>query len=175
MQNKKIKAVIAILLLLTVAAGAIWYFAFKPDQDYVREGVNYSPPTQADKTYNDSIKENLADQKPDANGTEDPADRKTVSPIISSWGQPAGPGGELKVNGYVPSIIETNGTCTIYLTNGDTKVSTSKAALQNAQGTSCGQMTFDSSKVNPGTWDAVLSYESPTSIGTSEPVKVEVR
>lgn len=173
MQNKKTKIAVLVLILATIVGAVIWFSFYKATDDYVKQGVNYAPPTKSDKEYNDSIKDSLSNEE--APATQEQNGKQEVTPIISSWGQPAGPGTDFKINGYVPTIVETGGTCTLTLTNDATSVSATKSALQNAQDTSCGQLSIEPSRVSTGTWTAVLSYESAEYIGSSEPTEIEVR
>lgn len=163
----------ALALLVSVFA---WYYFSKQPKAYVHEGINYAPPTSHDKDFNDSVKQEITDQ--DKNGDQEPLNNdefNRVNPVISAWGQPAGHGTDLLINGYVPSIIETDGQCTVTLEKDEVNVSVSKASLVNAQNTSCGQLKIAYSSLSPGVWKATLTYKSMSSEGTSAPVDIEVK
>lgn len=160
--------------LILLASGVLGYILLQKPDNYVRDGVDYAPSTSQDRDYNDSIKQGIVDE----NSKEDAPDSttlKSVKPFISVWGQPSGSGTDLTINGYVPSIVEADGQCTVTLVKDGVNVSVSKASLQNAQNTSCGQLKIAYSSLSPGVWKATLTYKSVSSEGTSAPVDIEVK
>lgn len=168
----------AISLIVLVSIGFIYVYGKQNGSniDGVENGINYAPSTNVDQQLNDSVKESVAaaDSQVDRSPSS-PEAKNEVKPVISAWGQPGGPGTDLRINGFVPSVIETNGTCTITVTNGELSTGASKSALQNAQDTSCGQLTIAYSNLSPGTWRAILTYNSTTSAGSSDAVEIEVK
>jgi hypothetical protein len=78
------------------------------------------------------------------------------------------------VAGYVSGVVEDGGTCTLTLTSGGARVTAENAAMADAATTSCGALTVPGDRLAPGTWSATLAYESPTSSGSSSPVRIEV-
>jgi hypothetical protein len=82
--------------------------------------------------------------------------------------------GTVQANGFVAGVIEEGGTCTLTLTMGGQEVSATSTASADATTTSCGLLETSGSLL-PGTWDAVLSYSSEDTEGTSEHVAVTVR
>lgn len=167
---------VAALFALIVAGYFIWDSRTSEDRN-IKNGVDYSPATDEDKALNDERKRTLPEstrQEESGTGTSG-GSKKVVTPVISAWSQEGGTGTDLKINGYVPEIIETNGSCTVTLTKGSTTASTSKSALQNAQNTSCGQLIIPYTQLSPGLWQAVLSYSSSMSAGSSIKTEIEVR
>ena len=81
--------------------------------------------------------------------------------------------GGVEVGGYA-DLVESGGTCTLMLAKGAATASASRAASADVSSTSCGALTVPGAELSPGTWEAVLTYESPCAAGTSEPVEVEV-
>ena len=71
-------------------------------------------------------------------------------------------------------IVESGGTCTLTLTKGSTAVDVSADAVDNVTSTSCPAMTVAGDRLESGTWQATLSYESGTSQGTGDAVEVQV-
>lgn len=162
-------------LAVLLIAFSLYYFYFKDRNasQLSEDGINYSPATKEDRSYNNQIKENLGEE-PENNQSAD-AEKALVEPVITAWGQPDGPGTAFKVNGYIPGIIESDGLCEIKLTSENGQASVSKATLVNAQSTSCGQLIIPYSQLQPGTWQAVLSYSSPTSAGKSKTQEIEIK
>lgn len=169
---------LAVLLIVISAAGLYWH---KGRSAAPSSFIDYSPATKEDLTYNDAIKSKLGEQETGtAPQTTDPGTSSgttsSVAPVITAYGQPGGAGTEFRLNGFIPNIIESNGTCTLTLTMDSKTASASKAALQNAQNTSCGQLVIPYTELNsPGTWAAILSYSSPTSSGSSAAMKITIK
>jgi hypothetical protein len=80
----------------------------------------------------------------------------------------------VEAGGIVPAIVESGGRCTLTLTQGGTMADASSDAIDNVTSTSCGEMLVPGDRLSPGTWRAVLTYESATAEGSSEPVDIEV-
>jgi hypothetical protein len=80
----------------------------------------------------------------------------------------------VSVDGFVPSVVESTGTCTLTLTKDETTVTTSVPGTPSASSTSCGGAVVPGSELSSGTWTAVLTYESPTSTAAAEPVEVTI-
>lgn len=167
---------IAVLLALLAASYLVWNSAGSKDQNFQND-INYSEATDDDKALNEELKETLPDKAESAEAeTNTPATSKnTVTPVITVWGQPEGSGTDLQINGYVPGVIESEGMCTITLTKSGETASISKASIQNAQNTSCGQLIVPYTQLSAGSWQAVLSYSSSISAGSSTKTQIEVR
>lgn len=174
-RNKLLVITLAVIILGLTIAGA-WMYATRDNNEPT---IDYSPATKDDRTLNDSVKAELDTEPSEQNSpdtTPTSSDKKVkVTPNISAYGQPAGLGTEFKLNGFVPAIIESDGTCTLTLTKDEIVVTVSKGALQNAQNTSCGQLAVPFDKLTIGTWQAVLSYESSAHTGSSVKTEVEIR
>lgn len=113
---------------------------------------------------------------PSENPTSAPADdRSPVTPLVTYAG-PSTDGSGTEVSGFVPDLVEGGGTCTATLTPqaGGEPRQLSTEAEADASTTICFAVVFPSADLAPGTWDAVLTYESPTSAGSSAATTVEV-
>jgi hypothetical protein len=179
--SKQKKVAITLLISSIIGAGLLMAWVYTSGLEVARDNqpIDYSPATKEDKALNDAHKAKLgaepSGQTP-SNTTPASGDtKKQVTPTITAYGQPAGPSSEFKLNGFVPGIIESDGTCTLTLTKGETVVTVDKGALQNAQNTSCGQLVVPFEKLSTGTWQAVLSYESSMSSGPSATTQVEIK
>ena len=99
------------------------------------------------------------------------SDDATVQITYFGWNPDAR---AVELAGFVASVVETDGTCTLTLTKGQDSRTTSTAATPNVTNTACGEQLLPGDQLSSGTWSAVLSYDSPTSHGVSEPVEVDV-
>lgn len=162
-------------LAVLVIAFSLYYFYFKDrnSSQFSEDGINYSPATKEDRSYNDQIKEDLGGESENNQGAD--TEKALVEPVITAWGQPDGPGTAFKINGYIPGILESDGQCEINLTAENGQASASKPALVNAQSTSCGQLIIPYSQLQPGIWQVALSYDSPTSSGKSKTQEIEIK
>lgn len=107
----------------------------------------------------------------DPEPTVGPSDDATVQITYSGFNEDLE---VVEVGGFVASVVEDDGTCTLTLTKGSRTVTTSSPATSNVTTTACGEQVLPRDQVSAGRWTAVLSYESPTSRGASAPVEVEV-
>jgi hypothetical protein len=80
----------------------------------------------------------------------------------------------VEVDGFLPGTAGSGGTCTLTLTHGATTVTTTVPGTDNAQDTDCGGAAVSRAELFPGTWTAVLSYESDTVHGSSPDIEVVV-
>lgn len=100
------------------------------------------------------------------------ADRHTVNVVITylDW---SATDGVVEAGAYA-TTVEGAGTCTLKLTFGGRSGTGSIAALADASTMSCGGLTVPRDRLSSGNWTAVVTYESATSVGTSDPVDVVV-
>lgn len=175
--NKPVKISILAALVVLLGVGAFWFFNRSGDTAQNEDSINYGPPTETEISETDQHKEELAEElsEDEENGNQsgDNADKRSVTPIISFWGQQP-EGSDLEVNGYVPGIVEKNGSCTATLTRSNETVEETKLALDDAQTTSCGLIVIPRSELSAGDWSLSLRYESPYSAGLSETVTVTI-
>ena len=93
-----------------------------------------------------------------------------VTVTTSGWDAKAQ---QLWVAGFVPTP-EEGGTCTLTATKVTQSVVVQRSATPDATTTTCGSVTIDGARLSPGTWTAVLAYQSPTRAGAAGPVTIEV-
>lgn len=94
-----------------------------------------------------------------------------VGVLISNAGWDATTG--VTVRGYADTVDAT-ATCTLELSIAGTTRTVTSEALESPSTMSCGELVVGPADLSPGTWTAVLSYESATAWGTSDPVVVIV-
>lgn len=80
----------------------------------------------------------------------------------------------VEVGGFVPFLVEEGGTCTLTLTQDAATATATRAATPNVTSTACGELTVPGDQLAPGTWSAVLAYESDRSAGVTGAVEVQV-
>jgi len=103
--------------------------------------------------------------------TPDPGSDVAVQITYSGWDAATQ---AVEVDGYVADVAESGGTCTLTLTQGGTSVTASVPANREPSVTSCSGARIGRAQLSPGTWTAVLSYDSATSRGASSPAQVAV-
>lgn len=98
---------------------------------------------------------------------------KAVHPalVYADWD---GGAGVVEASGFVSDVVEAGGTCTLTLTQGAAQVQASSSAEPDATTTNCGRITVPGAQLAAGTWQAVLTYRSPTSHGTAAAMNVSV-
>jgi hypothetical protein len=100
--------------------------------------------------------------------------RSATTDVVLSYLVWDGAAAAVTAGGYVSPLIEDGGTCTLALTRHGSSVSATSDAAADASTTSCGELQVPGDELEPGEWSAVLSYESDTATGTSEPLDVQV-
>ena len=177
-KNHKKLLIIAVILLLLVGGGAAYAFqgSFFGDADGQVKDIN-QPPTDEEIGAGNVQKEKIVqDEQTDTeqNSESDSGNKDAVTPIITVIRQSSA-GADLRVNSYVPGVVEDGGTCTLSLSNGGQIVSGSNKSFHDAQDTNCGQIIIDGGKLSPGDWQAVISYTSSSSEGKSKSESIEVK
>lgn len=96
---------------------------------------------------------------------------------------PAGPvtiitleaaGGVIQASGIIPTVVESNGQCTLTLERDGVTRSATVPATPGRESTYCGLVAAATDGSGPGAWQVVLSYRSPTTVAQSESVQVQV-
>lgn len=164
--KKKILIIVAVAGLLLLAGGFAVYKATRPEKTEVPlGGVNYDPPTDAEKQETEEFKKNQQDEA--NNQSSNPASGRQAGVVITYLTPD-------EARGYATGVVEDGGTCTLTLTKGSAKVSFTSSGIGDVNKTTCGVLAFDRSKLSAGDWTAVLSYSSGTISGssTSQTLKV---
>lgn len=165
------------LAAIALALGVLWFTdrdahvtgavgatpAARPAQP-VADGT--SPPPPASAVPEPTVGQVIAtDAAPSYGGA-------TTDVAISHAGWTAGE--VVEVFGFVSGVVEDGGTCRVTLTLGGQTVRAEGEGMADATTTVCGRVDVGGPDLDPGLWQAVLSYESPTSSGVSAPVSVRV-
>lgn len=165
------------LALWGLDKGGLINLPFLKDKAVINDdasGINYGPPTEEEIEETEDFKDSLPGQTTPPPTPPPAGQKKTVTPIISSWGQVPDTKA-VEVSGYINNLLENGGTCTAALALNGQTVTASRSATANAQNTSCGFISIDRSQLSPGTWTVTLSYSSATAEGSSQSVALEVQ
>jgi hypothetical protein len=107
--------------------------------------------------------------------TDEPVVVETEAvPVVLTYSAWSPADRQVLAGGYVSGIIEDGGTCTLTLTRGSSSVTVEGPAMPDATTTVCGGLAVPGDRLSAGTWQATLSYASPTHQGTSATAAVEV-
>lgn len=87
------------------------------------------------------------------------------------WVPPDGP---VEVDGFVTGVVEDGGTCRVTLTRDGEELTAEGVGAADATTTICPSVSLGDAELAAGTWQAVLSYSSPTSTGASAPMEILV-
>ena len=165
--------------LLIIAAGFGFYIYSKSNDSssdvpentgQSSDGINYSPPTQADAEENDRHKAELGSEDNSDNQTT--AGKKQVKPEIATVDQTSS---KIEVSARVPGVIEDGGTCTFTFTRAGSNVSKKSTGVSNVSETSCGFVSIDKTTLSKGTWSLSVKYGSNKASGTSSSEQIEVK
>ncbi|MCA9334362.1 hypothetical protein KC963_04915 [Candidatus Saccharibacteria bacterium] len=168
-QNNRKKILVVALVALGVVAIGVSVFAgvkyFSKDKEPLPVGgVNYDPPTDAEKKEAEEHKKELEEQTGSTSTTSPSATTDVIITYLSV--------GETR--GYAASVVESGGTCTLTLTKESSVVTATSSAIDDVNKSTCAPIRVDSSRLSSGTWNAVLSYSSSTASGSSATQKLEV-
>lgn len=81
----------------------------------------------------------------------------------------------VEVGGFVSGVVESGGSCLLTLSHDGRTVTVEAEGRPDATTTSCGALTVDGDRLEPGTWTAVLTYSSATSSGAADEREIEVQ
>lgn len=85
---------------------------------------------------------------------------------------PTGPA--VVAGGYAAGVVEVDATCTLVLRRDGVELRGEALGTPSAATTDCGEVRVGGDALTSGTWEAVLTYTSETSVGESAAVEVEV-
>lgn len=136
-----------------------------------QEDINYAPATEEEKQQTDDHKEELAEQQGQTSAPSDT--RENATPVITDAGQYDS---HVEVRSFIPEIVEANGKCTMTFKQGTLQLVRTTDVLPSATTTICEPPKIPATEFpNTGKWVLTVSYDSPSSRGTSDPWEVEVK
>jgi hypothetical protein len=184
------RTLLFLLLAVALVAAAGFWLTTRADDDRDTTAASDTPAAAATTSPPVTDSEELASLGPDRTdgvpvpteptaevATDTPAPTEEagdeVTPQLTYYGW--NPDLEaVEAAGIVLGLVESGGTCTLTLSQGQAAVAVSAKAVDNVTSTSCPAMTVPGARLTPGTWQAVLSYESGTSQGVAEAAEVEI-
>lgn len=159
--------IIATLLLLGGVAGAFILKNKNKPSGIGPDGINYNPPTEAEKKETEQFKKDLEART--NNQTNNASSQANVTMTYLTYQD-----NKVSSAGFINNVFEDGGTCTLTLTKGSAKVSAASTGLQDVNKTTCPSISIERSKLQSGEWSAVLSYSSSTISGSSSARSINV-
>jgi hypothetical protein len=114
---------------------------------------------------------------PDPAPSADPGPRPEPAPgaagveVVTTYAGWNALSGAVEVGAYVP-VVESDGVCTLELTGPGGERRAQATGTPDVSSTACGELSLTG--LAPGSWQALVTYDSARSTGTSAPVTVEV-
>lgn len=184
--NKKrfvyIISALLLVLILTVVGILLWNKhttsvsnseteqALREENKYVSGGINYAPPTDADKQANDE-QEKKNTEREKLNTQANPTNAEIVVTDATQYDA------TIEVRSYVSNLYEQGGTCTATFTKADSSaVTVTRQAMPDAKTIQCGALNIPrSSFPSSGSWSVVVSYTSDKASGKSNSQVIQIK
>jgi hypothetical protein len=83
------------------------------------------------------------------------------------WTRSGDPAPAAVAGGYADGVVEEDATCTLVLRREGVELRGESLGTPNVTTTDCGEVRVGGDALTSGTWEAVLSYTSATSVGES--------
>jgi hypothetical protein len=165
----------SVAVIAAVVVGALWVSGDGAGQAGAA-GSATEPPAAAPTSSAPPAATPVAMPEKDENVATDPpvsTDGGNVGVVVTQAGWAAS-GQGVEVVGFVTGVVEDGGTCRVTLTRGGQSFSAEREGSADATTTACGSLEVGNAQMDVGEWQAVLSYESARSAGSSAPVPVLV-
>jgi len=165
------------LLILAASLGAWYFLSHKDEIKRNDKGVSIER-TPEDKKLEEQLNSNPSGKQeatqtdhPEAPTVDKTTNLQKANVILTSVNIS---NGKVNSSGFVSNIVENEGRCTYVYTKGETVVTKESNTLTNPSSTTCRAVQFESGELTPGEWKVQLIYESSTSYGKSNEMKVTV-
>jgi hypothetical protein len=166
-------SILAILVILFVLEKSevinLYNDQKQPSTTTEQDEINLNPPTEEELQAVEDNKNKLSEEIDKSNNAVPPPQKEDgkidVKPVI---GYIEIRDEQIRANGFISTMIEEGGTCTLTLSRGEQKVQTTTTSLADAQSTICGLMLVNKNDVSNGSWTATLSYSSDKYEGVSD-------
>lgn len=173
------RLLIVILAAILLIAAAVFYYQNSRNHSdegknpVAEDGINYSPPTEAEKRETEQHKKDLAEKI---------TDEQSQSSQNSSSGKNADvtmtyiffENNRISTAGIVNNVFEDGGTCTLILTKGSLKVMASSVGITDVNKTTCPPISIGKNQLQSGQWSAILEYSSSSAKGSSSTRTIDV-
>jgi len=165
--------VAAVLAALATAAGCS-SAADPAEEAAASSSAAAAGATAAPGSYGSPVNPSLPN--PTGVATDSPAPTATAgsAAVVVTYSGWADADAAVEVGAFVAGVAETGGTCTLTLTSSSRSARAQVSGEPDASSTSCPGMAVPGDELSSGTWSAVVSYESSTTTGQSDPVEVVV-
>ncbi len=175
-KKKPLLVIIVVLVLGTGSALALLQNHVNDSKNpkMAADGINYSPPTEEDKNQAEDHKSELEERIKQEQNPTPPPDTKQVTPTISSWGQDPG-SKNVEVAAFLSEVYEDGGICTLTLSKSARVITKTNTAQKDVNRTSCATLVVPYGELEPGNWEAVVSYASSAAKGISSKQTVTVK
>lgn len=188
--RKNIMIIIAIMIILLIggffaygfATKSFWPFVSTANNDTTSgsssdiNSVNYNPPSKEDKVESQDAKErndkDTSTQDKESTNPPNPTGKKTVEVGVSFADIYEG---NVEIRAFTPSVIEGNGTCTAKLSQGSQTIIRPSKVFVDSSSSQCEPIYVPIGDFpSKGVWKLTVTYDSPTSTGTSETLEIRL-
>jgi hypothetical protein len=187
--SRRQTAVAGVVALALVGGGALWWWSASRNDESPVPAPSPSAGQSSTPTPGGTTTPSASASPTD--GPDDPGTAPTPTPDPGA--EPVDPGAvapttadvtttyagwndlsdAVEVGAYA-AVVEADGICTLTLSGPGGERSVQAAATPDVSTTACGALALPGDQLSSGTWQAVVTYGSPRSAGTSAPVEIEV-
>ena len=144
-----------------------------PSSDASSEDPDGGTEEEADEQPSSRHTATTSAPEPQEQGEDDDGGLTAVAVSLSYTGYDAA-AGAVVAGGYADGVVEEDATCTLVLRRGGVELRGESLGTADVTTTDCGEVRVGGDALTSGTWEAVLSYTSDTSVGESAAGEVVV-
>ena len=160
--NKKKTLLIAIIVVLLAGGAAAAYWVSNRNSGDKQEGVNHEPASQTEKDAGKQSKDETINKDTSSNSSKEnsstetppvPSNQTTTIPMRITASSQNGNVYQIRI--LIDQVV--NGSCTITLTRGGSKVTKSAPTQALAQSSTCQGFDIPVSELSPGAWQIAIT------------------
>jgi cytoskeletal protein RodZ len=144
-----------------------------PSSDASSEDPDGGTEEEADEQPSSRRTATTSAPEPQEQDEDDDGGLTAVAVSLSYTGYDAA-AGAVVAGGYADGVVEEDATCTLVLRRGGVELRGESLGTADVTTTDCGEVRVGGDALTSGTWEAVLSYTSDTSVGESAAGEVVV-
>jgi hypothetical protein len=144
-----------------------------PSSDASSEDPDGGTEEEADEQPSSRRTATTSAPEPEEEDEDDDGGLTAVAVSLSYTGYDAA-AGAVVAGGYADGVVEEDATCTLVLRRGGVELRGESLGTADVTTTDCGEVRVGGDALTSGTWEAVLSYTSDTSVGESAAGEVVV-
>ena len=175
--SRFLKSLLLVSAALPLASCSVFYPNWGatglPDDEIPVNPTATVSPSSSESSSEQPTESESAIASPTPSETESTAPKKKVSVEIL-FAMADNETGVLEVVAQVPNLSEQSGECVLTLT-GPTSVSSTVGAEQSSNFMQCAPFDIELSRLAPGSYSAVVEYDSDGHAGSSQPYPIEVQ